>query len=356
MSYDDIARRFRGRPRGDGHARTVANDPGWRRRSYDALVGIVVASGAALRGFALFLGGFASVNALAGLAVPAFDANGTWIDARPLGGAALRVVLAAAGAAMAAWAVGLPRARVPAICAAASLAAVTLADAVRVIRLDLEGAVDTPWISLSLVFAALLACVAVAAARDGNASRARLPVVAWAAAAALAFPLLLMATTGTSRYARRADAIVVLGARAYADGRPSTSLRDRVTTACAAWHEGLAPRLVLSGGPGDGDVHETESMRRLAASLGVPPDAIELDPAGLDSRSTVANAAALLGPGARVLVVSHGWHLPRLDLAFERRGLRAYTVPAVPSERVTKTPLFVARECLAWWKDWLLGA
>jgi vancomycin permeability regulator SanA len=166
-----------------------------------------------------------------------------------------------------------------------------------------------------------------------------------------------MATLGAAAYARPADAIVVLGARAYADGRPSPVLADRVRTGCALYRRGLAPRVVLSGGPGDGDVHETEAMRRLAVAEGVPDGSIVLDPAGTSTRATVVNSLALLGDAApRVLVVSQGWHLPRLDLAFERRGARAFTVPAVESRPIAKTPWFVAREVAAWWAEWLAGA
>src|SRR5262245_19303781 len=45
-----------------------------------------------------------------------------------------------------------------------------------------------------------------------------------------------------------ADVIVVLGARAYADGQPSDALRHRVETAAALYHRGFGRKLLLSGG------------------------------------------------------------------------------------------------------------
>jgi len=52
--------------------------------------------------------------------------------------------------------------------------------------------------------------------------------------------------------ARAADAIVVLGAAQY-DGRPSPVLKARLDHAVSLWDRHLAPRLVLTGGMGDGD-------------------------------------------------------------------------------------------------------
>ncbi|MFO0450345.1 MAG: ElyC/SanA/YdcF family protein [Pseudomonadota bacterium] len=63
-----------------------------------------------------------------------------------------------------------------------------------------------------------------------------------------------------------ADAIVVLGARIHADGRPYSLLVDRLVTAEDLWRHGKAPRIVLSGrgGGGVGD-DEVAAMRRNCA-------------------------------------------------------------------------------------------
>ena len=64
-----------------------------------------------------------------------------------------------------------------------------------------------------------------------------------------------------------ADAIVVLGARIHADGRPYSLLVDRLVTAEDLWRHGKAPRIVLSGrgGGGVGD-DEVAAMRRFLAA------------------------------------------------------------------------------------------
>ena len=108
-------------------------------------------------------------------------------------------------------------------------------------------------------------------------------------------------------------------------------------------------RLVFSGGPGDGPVHETEAMRAMALRLGVPPTAIALDRAGLNTEATVRNTTALATHG-RVLAVSEFYHLPRIKLAYQRAGCEVFTVPARPTHWLQAWPLrSVLREIPAFW-------
>jgi len=144
---------------------------------------------------------------------------------------------------------------------------------------------------------------------------------------------------------------VVLGARAYADGRPSDALADRVRTACALYRDGTVRSLLFSGGPGDGAIHETESMRRLAIQLGVKSDDIRVDLEGLTSQKTVENTCRAFDQldVQRVIVVSHFYHLPRLKLAYHRAGREVWTVPARESYLLRQLPFNMAREIAALW-------
>ena len=85
-------------------------------------------------------------------------------------------------------------------------------------------------------------------------------------------------------------------------------------------------------------------MRDLAVSLGVPAHAIRLDRHGLNTSATVTNT-----PAGRVLAVSHGYHLPRIKLAYQQRGLTCYTVPARETRTLAAMPWFVMREVAAIW-------
>jgi len=166
-----------------------------------------------------------------------------------------------------------------------------------------------------------------------------------------ALPLCLMWTFGLSDYRRPADAILVFGARVYSDGRPSDVLRDRVNTACDLYIAGLASKIVFSGGPGDGMITEPAAMRALAVSRGVPSDACILDESGLNTRASLdAFHQIAASHGWRTsLAVSDFYHLPRIKLLADRMGIAIRTVPAHARHARTGTPLWMARETIAWW-------
>ncbi len=177
------------------------------------------------------------------------------------------------------------------------------------------------------------------------------------AACMVLFPLMQMLCFGHTDYRRPSDAIIVFGARAYADGSLSVPLADRVRTACGLYHEGLAPWLIFSGGPGDGDVHETEAMRQLALELGVPDGAIRLDSQGLNTRATARETARMLEQlGARsAMAVSHFYHLPRVKMSYARLGWNVYTVPAEESYTLRAMPIYMLREIVGLWVYYLGG-
>lgn len=133
------------------------------------------------------------------------------------------------------------------------------------------------------------------------------------------------------------------------------ALADRVRTACELYRGGFAPTLVFSGGPGDGAISEPEAMRNMALSLGVRGEDIVLDNDGLNTRATVANTGVLVKSRGlrRVLAVSHFYHLPRVKLQFQRASIDAFTVPATEPYTLTKMPVLMAREVLAYWSYFL---
>jgi uncharacterized SAM-binding protein YcdF (DUF218 family) len=96
-------------------------------------------------------------------------------------------------------------------------------------------------------------------------------------------------------------------------------------------------------------------MRDKAIASGVDPTAIIVDPAGVTTEATVANAMALLGqrPDAavqpRIIAVSQAYHLPRVQLSFATAGIDVLTVPAVDPQPIGEMPWLVAREVPAFW-------
>lgn len=134
-----------------------------------------------------------------------------------------------------------------------------------------------------------------------------------------------------------ADAAVVLGARVYEDGRPSRFLRERVAVGVQLYLDGTVDRIIMSG---DGDdssgFGEPTVMRRVAEELGVPPEAIEEDPFGVDTYSSCLNARDSFG-AASVIMVSQEFHVPRAVWVCDQIGLTAQG--AFPPQRLTKSTL-----------------
>ena len=318
---------------------------------------------AVARGFAFFLGGFSLLNVLGKEAARGFDANIWWIDLRFLLPPTAELFLIAVSVALLTFAT-FPRMAAWRRWLTLSLVSFTLAITlengiqfyVLLSRGDVRAGIPVPFSFLvsGLLFIVCQVLLSPPAVSSSKFKSLVLPGSAFVFCLA-AFPLVQLLCFGKTDYRRHADAIVVFGARTYANGRPSDALSDRVRTACHLYSEGLAKKLIFSGGPGDGPVHETDAMRQMALTLGVPTDDIVLDRAGLNTQETVRNTCALFRREhiRRVLAVSHFYHLPRIKLTYQREGFEVYTVPAQESYMLRQTPYSVAREVVALWVYYL---
>ena len=129
--------------------------------------------------------------------------------------------------------------------------------------------------------------------------------------------------------ATRADAIVVLGAAQY-DGRPSPVLRARLDHALTLWGRHLAPRLVLTGGMGDGDTTSEAAVgRRYAVKHGVPDSAILTETRGRTTAESMQRVAAMMDTAhlREVILVSDPFHMLRLAILARRFDLIPRTSP-----------------------------
>ena len=114
------------------------------------------------------------------------------------------------------------------------------------------------------------------------------------------------------------DAIIVLGYPADNDGNPTPEQLARVSEGVREYERGVAPRLILTGGPAHNNFVEAESMARVARAQGVPQSAIVLEP---QASSTIENACY-----SAHIMRQHGWrsaevitsryHLPRAEIIF----------------------------------------
>lgn len=74
---------------------------------------------------------------------------------------------------------------------------------------------------------------------------------------------------------KQSDTIIILGAQVWGD-EPSPSLRERCDWAYELYQKGYAPKLILSGAHGAGNISEAEAMRKYLERKGVPRDAMLL--------------------------------------------------------------------------------
>ncbi|MFH1906686.1 MAG: ElyC/SanA/YdcF family protein, partial [Chloroflexota bacterium] len=117
-----------------------------------------------------------------------------------------------------------------------------------------------------------------------------------------------------------------LGAGLWRDGSPTPVLRDRVAAA-DLYFNGKVEKLLMSGDNRFVEYNEPGAMREYALSLGVPDEAIVLDYAGRRSYDTCYRAKAIFGL-ERAVVVTQGFHLPRVLYTCNALGLEAVGVEA----------------------------
>ena len=312
--------------------------------------------------FALFIGLFTAVNLLGDIVWPGFDANVWWIHfGQWLPAWIAKGLLAISSVALITFALQnrqrCRRSRFIAVVATA-LGLITFVNTISFYWLLATGRIEAGFpLPLSLIVCGALVLIARSAWSQNQTDRQpRWWMVAAGSICLFALlPLALMLFFGNTDYRRPADAVVVFGARAYKDGRLSDALQDRIRTACDLYRAGLAKRLVLSGGPGDGPVTEAEAMRHYALTHGVPAEDIYLDNQGVNTEATVRNTAPLFQQwhAHRVLAVSHFYHLPRVKLAYQRAGVEVWTVPARQKRWMGQIPFNLAREVAAFWDYYL---
>lgn len=152
-----------------------------------------------------------------------------------------------------------------------------------------------------------------------------------------------------------ADVIMVLGAAQY-DGRPSPVLRARLDHGVQLYKQGLAPRLLFTGGRRAGDaVSEAVAGQRYAVKRGVPIAAIMLEGASRTTLASIRSTAAMLRTDStqrapRVLLVSDPFHMLRLTILARLYGMSPLPSPTRTSPisaRQSVTLEYIVRESFA---------
>jgi len=121
---------------------------------------------------------------------------------------------------------------------------------------------------------------------------------------------------------RPADAALILGSRAYLDGKPNPCLTGRVDTAIALAQAGRVKQLVFSGGVDSEDGRiEAEVMQQHAQAAGYA-GSMQMEPASTSTQLNLSLSRPLLqAAGVRsVIIVSEPFHLWRTERLVRMSG------------------------------------
>jgi uncharacterized SAM-binding protein YcdF (DUF218 family) len=168
-------------------------------------------------------------------------------------------------------------------------------------------------------------------------------LIVWAALAREFAPL---SNTNQVRF----DAIIVLGSPVDSDGNPTPQQLAHVVEGVREYMRGVAPRIIVTGGPTRHGFVEADVMARVAESQGIPESAVFVEPRAMD---TIENACysdrIMKAHGWRSAeVVSSAYHLPRAAMIFGRRPMqwRMRAAPPVAPESEIKAAASSALETL----------
>lgn len=129
--------------------------------------------------------------------------------------------------------------------------------------------------------------------------------------------------------AESADVIVVLGAAQYY-GKPSPVLKARLDHALELYDDGLAQRIIATGGHGPGaKFSEGEVSRLYLSERGVPAEYISIENTGQSTMESAAAVAEIMDRMAleSCIVVSDAYHIFRVKQILAERGLTVYGSP-----------------------------
>ena len=120
-----------------------------------------------------------------------------------------------------------------------------------------------------------------------------------------------------------------MGAAQY-DGRPSPLFAARLDHAIALYHEGVAPRIIVTGGKREGDrTTEAASAREYAIRHDVPEDAILVEDTSRTTLQSIRRVSALMDDAdlRSAVFVSDPTHMLRVLRMAADVGIDAYGSP-----------------------------
>ena len=136
----------------------------------------------------------------------------------------------------------------------------------------------------------------------------------------------------------QAEAIVILGGATRNNEPPRilpdmSDRGDRLLYGAKLYKDGLAPKIVLTGGRIEwfgGDSSEAESMATILELMGIPRSAMILESKSLNTHENAVFTKEILKREDidRVLLVTSAAHMPRSLAIFRKQGINAIAAPA----------------------------
>lgn len=163
---------------------------------------------------------------------------------------------------------------------------------------------------------------------------------------ASASPYILEADNAGEGY----DCILILGCGVNGDV-PSHMLEDRLLQGIELYHNGVAPKIIMSGDHGREDYDEVNVMKNFAVERGVESSDVFMDHAGFSTYESMYRAKEIFG-AEKILVVTQKYHIFRAIYDARALSLDAYGVASDPRTYVAQL-YRSAREVLARNKDFI---
>jgi len=153
---------------------------------------------------------------------------------------------------------------------------------------------------------------------------------------------------GNKDFVQQSDCIIVLGAAINKD-QPSPVFKERINHAVTLFQQGKAPKIIFTGGLGNGETYtESEAGAAYASRNGVPKSSILKETRSQTTRQNLLEAKALMDANGyrSAIIVSDPLHMKRAVMMAEDIGISAVSSPTPTSRyRSFKTKMeFLLRE------------
>lgn len=128
---------------------------------------------------------------------------------------------------------------------------------------------------------------------------------------------------------QKADVVIVLGAAAY-DGGVSPVYRERLNHGIDLYRQGLAEKMIVTGGTAEGNQHsDAYTAREYVLSQGIPKEDVLMEETSVVTQENLENSKVLMDENGwqSAIIVSDPLHMKRAMLLAEDTGIEACSSP-----------------------------